>query len=552
MAEVERLAREHRPQADHRRLVGLPAAAGLRRVPPDRRRGRRLPDGGHGALRRAGRRRAAPVPGAARARRHHHHAQDPRRPARRRHPRPTTRRSPRRSTPRCSPASRAARWSTSSPPRRWRSRSPPSRRSGSARSAPCAGARILADRLLADDVAARRDQRAHRRHRRAPGAGRPARLRAGRQAGRGPAAPDRHHRQPQRRARSTRARRWSPPAADRHPGAGHPRLRRRRLRRGRRHHRRRAAARRSTTTSAATALRARVTALADALPALPGPRRGAPHDRRHDRRAPRAPTCPSTPTSCGATRSRRRSYDVVIVGGGGHGLATAYYLAKNHGITNVAVLEKGWLAGGNMARNTTIIRSNYLWDESAGDLRALPQAVGGPGGRPRLPDPVQPARRAQPRAQPAGRPRQRAPGRGQQAQRHRRRVARRRTRSRSSARSSTSPPTSATRCSAPPTSRGPASPSTTTSPGASPARADDARRRPHPELRGHRLRHATATGSPGVRTTRGAIAAGQVAPVRGRAHLGAGRHGRAAAARSRATRCRRWSPSCSSRCTRPW
>lgn len=59
-------------------------------------------------------------------------------------------------------------------------------------------------------------------------------------------------------------------------------------------------------------------------------------------------------------------YDAVIVGGGGHGLATAYYLAKNHGMTNIAVLERGWLAGGNMARNTTIIRSNYLWDESAG------------------------------------------------------------------------------------------------------------------------------------------------------------------------------------------
>ena len=58
-------------------------------------------------------------------------------------------------------------------------------------------------------------------------------------------------------------------------------------------------------------------------------------------------------------------YDVVIIGGGGHGLATAYYLAKEHGIRNVAVLEKGWIGGGNTGRNTTIVRSNYLWDESA-------------------------------------------------------------------------------------------------------------------------------------------------------------------------------------------
>ncbi len=59
------------------------------------------------------------------------------------------------------------------------------------------------------------------------------------------------------------------------------------------------------------------------------------------------------------------SYEVVIVGGGGHGLATAYYLAKEHGVTDVCVVERSWLAGGNIARNTTIIRSNYLWDESA-------------------------------------------------------------------------------------------------------------------------------------------------------------------------------------------
>ncbi len=65
------------------------------------------------------------------------------------------------------------------------------------------------------------------------------------------------------------------------------------------------------------------------------------------------------------TTGPKRAYDVVIVGGGGHGLATAYYLAKNHGIRNVAVLEKGALGLGNTGRNTTVVRSNYLWDDSA-------------------------------------------------------------------------------------------------------------------------------------------------------------------------------------------
>ena len=60
----------------------------------------------------------------------------------------------------------------------------------------------------------------------------------------------------------------------------------------------------------------------------------------------------------------KAQYDVVIVGGGGHGLATAYYLAKQHGITNVAVLEKGWIGGGNTGRNTTVVRSNYFYPES--------------------------------------------------------------------------------------------------------------------------------------------------------------------------------------------
>ena len=61
----------------------------------------------------------------------------------------------------------------------------------------------------------------------------------------------------------------------------------------------------------------------------------------------------------------KSSYDVVIIGGGGHGLATAYYLAKNHGITNIAVIEKGYIGGGNSGRNTQVVRSNYFYPESS-------------------------------------------------------------------------------------------------------------------------------------------------------------------------------------------
>ena len=61
----------------------------------------------------------------------------------------------------------------------------------------------------------------------------------------------------------------------------------------------------------------------------------------------------------------KKNYDAIIVGGGGHGLASAYYLAKNHNLKNIAVVEKGWIGGGNTARNTTIVRSNYLWTEAS-------------------------------------------------------------------------------------------------------------------------------------------------------------------------------------------
>ena len=93
----------------------------------------------------------------------------------------------------------------------------------------------------------------------------------------------------------------------------------------------------------------------------------------------------------------QKRYDAIIVGGGGHGLATAYYLAKNHGMGNIAVLEKGWIGGGNTGRNTTIVRSNYLWTEAALLYEKSMQLWEGLSADPQFQRHVQPARGLQSR-----------------------------------------------------------------------------------------------------------------------------------------------------------
>ena len=162
-------------------------------------------------------------------------------------------------------------------------------------------------------------------------------------------------------------------------------------------------------------------------------------------------------------------YEVIIIGAGGHGLATAYYLAKEHGVRDVAVLEKGWLGGGNTGRNTTIIRSNYLWDESA---RIYDHAVKlWEGLSQELNFNVMFSQRgvlhlAHSRARPA---RGQAAAARQPAERGRQRVPDARSRSSGSSRCSTPRAARAIRSSAPRCSGAAARRATTRSPGATPA-----------------------------------------------------------------------------------
>ena len=244
-------------------------------------------------------------------------------------------------------------------------------------------------------------------------------------------------------------------------------------------------------------------------------------------------------------------YEIVIVGAGGHGLATAYYLAKNHGIRDVAVLEKGWLGGGNTGRNTTIIRSNYLQPASAAiyEKAREPLRDAEPGAE--LQRDVQPARRADAGADRARAPRLEAHRARQPPRRHRERAGRPR---RGSARLVPILNLDGPRY---PVLGGLWQPRGGTARHDAVAwgyaRAASATgRRHHPELRGDRHRPRRR------RRHRRAHHAAARSRCRKLCLVVAGSSGRAGRARRLpaadrvAWRCRRWSPSRSSRCSTAW
>ena len=242
----------------------------------------------------------------------------------------------------------------------------------------------------------------------------------------------------------------------------------------------------------------------------------------------------------GAMPAPEAAYDVVIIGGGGHGLATAYYLAKEHGITNVAVLEKGWIGSGNAGRNTTIIRSNYLLPGNIAVLRMVDEAVGGAGAGPQLQRDGQPARRAQPLSLRRAARRLRPARQRHAAARRRRRAARPR-----AGRARCCPISTSTmrafRSRAACCSGAAARRATTRWSGAMRARADQRGVDivQNCEVTGIRIEDGRVVG---VETTRGLHPRRQ-GRARGRRQLLARRrHGRACGCRSRATCCRPSSP----------
>ena len=239
--------------------------------------------------------------------------------------------------------------------------------------------------------------RGQRRHRRPSRPGRPARLRPGRAAGRGPPAPDRHHREPQRGALRPAAADGVLGPADRDPGAGHPRLRRRRLRRGRGHHRQ-PPSNPTSTTQVGTTLRGRVTALAERHPLYPAlaDSNGAALMAERTAGAPRLPVAQPRAEGLLRRRDRRRRWPRP-----GHRLLPGQE-PRHHQHRRARTRLARRRQHGPEHRDHPV---QLPLGRVLGDLRALAEALGGPAGRARVRLLVQPARRDEPRAHAAGRPR---------------------------------------------------------------------------------------------------------------------------------------------------